>query len=368
MIVYNDSGVFGGHEMMTVEIANSLSKGYDVYFLNACREIREKINSSVHSVVVPAGPKWTHFGLYSYGPASLFRLKKIYEAISPDMSIVSQGMIEAGLRGMFASRISHIKTVSYIPLCQWYHKMGSIAGWMRDICGKYYFNLFDSFITVSKEQEDLIRSRLRPGTEKKIYILDNIIDVSSGDAVGSQFAGGFLRIGIIGRLDFFQKGQDKAVEIAKGMTRRSIAFKFVVIGEGKDRSRLLRQIDENRLRDNFVLKGWVDNKRQAYSDIDVVLIASNFEGVPLVLLEALQLKKIIIAPDIGIFREYLDDCFLYKNHDDAINKLADIETLKRNFNEKIYAMRKKMLDRHDPEKFKNALYKIVGELIERDDV
>lgn len=362
IIIYNDSRVLGGHEMMTIEMANSLSQKYDVFFLCFNQEIKSRLNGRVRVVCIPPGPRWTQGGLYSYSPVGMSLLKSLFKQISPGLVIISQGMIESGLKGLRVSKTLRIKTVSYIPLCQSYRSIRARAGAIRDILNRGYYNSFDSFITISNEQASLIKSHLYG--MKKIFVLNNIIDDKELKDIENDVLtiGEVLRIGMIGRVDFFQKGQDKAVEIALGLKRKSYDFKFVIIGDGKDKKALLEKISRNKLLEYFVLKGWLNNKREAYSGIDVVFVASRFEGVPLVLLESIYLKKVILAPDLDVFREYLDEEFLYKDHDDAVRKLLDIERIKKSFSRKIDAMRTAMLEKHNSNKFNADVYRIIDEL------
>lgn len=360
--IYSDSIVFGGHEIMAEEIANALSKRHDVYFLFFDKELGEKLSESVHKIGIPIRTRYPYGGLNSLNIRDIFYLRRIFSEIKPELSIISQGLIELGLKGMWASRLARIKTVSYIPQCLSYREMKAPLGGIRDLFNQIYYNLFDGFITVSEEQKHLIERYLK--AKKSIFILNNFVTLDSPQENGLEDAPqeGMLRIGLIGRITFADKGHDRAVDIAGILKKRLLNFKFVIVGEGKDKGRLLRLIKKNGLGDFFIFKGWVADKKAVYSDIDVVLSTSNFEGVPLVLLECIAFKKMIIAPDKGMFKECLDAEFLYRSHEEVADKLSNIEPLKRRFEGKIAETRERILKKYNRLNFESTLYSIIDNL------
>lgn len=357
--VYSDSIDFGGHEIMIVKIANALSKRHDVYFLFFNKELGDKLSESVHKIRIPVSSKRPYGGLNSLNIRDILYLRRIFSEIKPELSIISQGLIELGLKGMWASRLARIKTVSYIPLCLSYREMKAPLGWIRDLFNQKYYNLFDGFITISEEQKHLIERYLK--VKKNVFVLNNFVALSSMQINATKDAPheGTLRIGLIGRIVFAQKGQDRTIDIARILKNRSINFKFIIVGEGKDKGKLLKLVKKNELDDFFLFKGWVADKKAVYSDMDVVLSTSNFEGVPLVLLECIAFKKMIIAPNKGIFKEYLDAEFLYSSYEEAAYKLSNVEPLKKRFEGKITEMREGILKKYNRLNFENTLYSII---------
>ncbi len=360
--IYNDSKEFGGHEIMTARLANALSRRHEVYFLFRNENFEKALSEGVNRIRIKLGPNWSYGGLGSYNIIDIVCLLRILRSIKPDLSIISQGLIELGLKCAWASKLQGIKTVSYIPLCFPLRSMGAGSGKIRDILGVYYYNLFNAFITVSEEQKSLIRSNL--WGEKPIYVLDNFVDTEKalGNSVEQKSQGDVLKIGLIGRIVFAHKGQDKAVHIADQLRNRKIKFQFVVIGDGKDKDRLVDMINEKDLKDYFVFKGWLDNVKEIYSGIDVLLITSNFEGLPLVMLEALLLRIIVLAPDVGVFKEYLDDVFLYKEYSDAANALLNIDLLRKRFQETWEESRNTILKRHNAKAFEDSTIRIITDI------
>lgn len=73
--------------------------------------------------------------------------------------------------------------------------------------------------------------------------------------------------------------------------------KLFIYGVGEELSELRVWIKENRLEDNMVLKGNTDHVPEVLSKAKALLMTSDFEGMPNVLLEAMAVGVPIIATD-----------------------------------------------------------------------
>ena len=73
--------------------------------------------------------------------------------------------------------------------------------------------------------------------------------------------------------------------------------KLLILGEGGERERLHRQIERLQLSDHVQLLGRCKNPYSYMSRCDVFVLSSNFEGLPNVLIEALQCGCKIVSTD-----------------------------------------------------------------------
>ncbi len=306
---------------MSVEMANSLARQYKVYFVFFNRQIGSILNSKVEKMKIPVSSAVSFAGIRSFNPFHIFYLIKLFKKISPDLAIICQGSIEYCFKGVIASRYLNIKTVSYLPMAFSFQAMGLALGYIRDIINRYFYNSLDIFITVSKEQELLIKQNL--AFSKDVFILDNFMSVENNTIPPIvHYNKKRLRIGVIGNIKFKTKGQHKTVKIAKRLLNRRVDFEFVIIGAGKDIAKLVKLVNGSGLNERFVFKDWINDKSDIYSGLDIVLITSNFDAFPLTLLESISFNKIIFAPNKGIFKEYLSDSFLFTDENDAADKIS----------------------------------------------
>ena len=79
--------------------------------------------------------------------------------------------------------------------------------------------------------------------------------------------------------------------------------KFLIIGSGDQDNKAKELIKKYKLQDNFILTGHEDNVYRFYPIIDIFFLPSIYEGLPMVILEAMSFKKPIVAMNVGSINE-----------------------------------------------------------------
>lgn len=105
-------------------------------------------------------------------------------------------------------------------------------------------------------------------------------------------------IGTVGRLNK-QKGIEYFLEAAREIADQFPAARFVVVGEGPERPRLEALIRKLRLQDRAFLLGERQDMPGVYASLDVFVLASVDEGMPMTILEALAARKPVVATRVG---------------------------------------------------------------------
>lgn len=174
----------------------------------------------------------------------------------------------------------------------------------------HIYSYADAIIAVSKSvEEDLIRMRPK---------LSHLIKVIPTPALNPKI---YQHAEELPRHPWFQ---EKTVPIVvsvgrlrphKGMydllraflcVRRSTVARLIIVGEGDDRSRLESFIEQNGLKDDVHLVGFTANPFSFMKHSDVFVLASHYEGLPNVLIQALSLGVAVVATDSpGGVREVL---------------------------------------------------------------
>lgn len=111
------------------------------------------------------------------------------------------------------------------------------------------------------------------------------------------FAGGVPTLLSMGRMSP-EKDQKKLIDAIADLNERGLETRLVIFGSGPLESLLRDQIAELGLEDLVFLAGQRSNPFPALSLCSAFVLASNHEGQPMVLLEALVLGKHVIATDI----------------------------------------------------------------------
>jgi glycosyltransferase involved in cell wall biosynthesis len=109
------------------------------------------------------------------------------------------------------------------------------------------------------------------------------------------FDDGRLHLLFVARL-VAQKDPLMMVEVARELKQRGLDFCIHVIGGGELEPDVLALVDDYRLRDEVVLEAPTHELRPWYARVDALLMTSVFEGVPVIVYEALAMELPIVAP------------------------------------------------------------------------
>jgi glycosyltransferase involved in cell wall biosynthesis len=123
-------------------------------------------------------------------------------------------------------------------------------------------------------------------------------------------------IGLVGRVDFHQKGHDTAVRTARRLADRGIAATWAVIGDGPDLGRMRQMVARMNLADRFAFLGWRRDIPEVLPALDVLALPSKFEGLPLTAVEALSARVPVVAFAVDGLAELLAPPFAVPPQDD----------------------------------------------------
>lgn len=367
IVLYNDSPHFGGQEVMSALVANELGSRHEVVYFHAMEELPGHLRPQVRSVRVPFSSSLGTLAILRNLNAREVRwLADRFAECRPDLALIVQGSVDLSLRGALAARRLGIPTVSYLPMAFPRREMGLRGGPLLDRYTALFYRLFDAFVTISASQRTFIHAFAGP--DKPVFVLDNCIDARVTRPRPARGGGDRdLRIGVVGRLEWHQKGLGHLVEVARELKAARPDAVWVVVGDGPDRDRLERELTRRGLRERFEFRGWVKDRDEAYGAFDILFIPSLFEGVPMVLLEALARDVPVLArlaPGTQVFREYLPPPLLYGDTGAAVSKLASARTLLGQHRECAAEVRERALGKHSPERFASRVHEIVADLLD----
>lgn len=104
------------------------------------------------------------------------------------------------------------------------------------------------------------------------------------------------------------KGFDLLLKIAKALKEKSsIDFKILVAGNCTEMETYRDLIEENRLKDNLVFLGFVEDVHTVYQNSDIFLMLSKLEAFGLVTVEAMLNKAVVVGIRCGGTKEIIVD-------------------------------------------------------------
>lgn len=94
-----------------------------------------------------------------------------------------------------------------------------------------------------------------------------------------------------------------AIEIYKEMP----AVNFLMVGDGVLKSQCKRILDAATLDGRFIFAGWRRDVSEILDVLDVVVLTSKWEGMPISIIEALSKGRVVVATDAGGTSELVKD-------------------------------------------------------------
>jgi glycosyltransferase involved in cell wall biosynthesis len=119
-------------------------------------------------------------------------------------------------------------------------------------------------------------------------------------------ASGEVALACVGRLDVASKGQDVLLQVLGLPHWRERKVRLSLVGEGPN-ERCLRRMAERLGLTNVEFRGQSDNMEAVWTEHHALVLSSRFEGMPLVVMEAMLCGRPCIATDVGGNRELIRD-------------------------------------------------------------
>jgi glycosyltransferase involved in cell wall biosynthesis len=138
-----------------------------------------------------------------------------------------------------------------------------------------------------------------PAHWHKLHVVRCGLDVASFDAETSSEADA-PRLVCVGRLSP-EKGQVLLVQAAALLRDRGVDLEIVLVGDGPSRADVERAVRELGLGKAIRMEGWrsSDEVRRWISRSRALVLPSFSEGIPVVLMEAMALRRPVIATYVG---------------------------------------------------------------------
>jgi len=151
-----------------------------------------------------------------------------------------------------------------------------------------------NIITVSEGIEDDLLSMINI-SPKSIQTIYNPVDVEELHelAMKQQLIPKDNYIVHIGR---FSKVKRHDI-LLKAFQKTDLDVKLILVGDGEEKENIVQLIDELNLKNRVILLGFLQNPYPIMKNAKILILSSEYEGLPTVLIEALALDTLIISTD-----------------------------------------------------------------------
>ncbi len=191
--------------------------------------------------------------------------------------------------------------VIYTPHGGVVHSMFSrIESWIYRLVERFLCHFTDLLLFESRYTASSFAAKFGCGSVHTRVNYNGIawIEQSQAAPAPGRIEGQPLRIGYFGILRH-EKGPHLALQAVQSLLAKGRAFEFHLYGNGPLRQSLEDEIEKSGLTDRIFLHGEVDDVYRTMQSLDFVLIPSLFESFGYVAVEAMMLKKSLIASNAG---------------------------------------------------------------------
>jgi len=226
--------------------------------------------------------------------------------------IFTQDPFETGLAGWRLAKKNKIKLQLQIhtDFLSPYFWRESLANKLRVRLGKFLIRRADGFRVVS---ERIKRSLIAQGVSaEKIFILPIFVDVQKFIAapmatdLKQKYPQFDFIILIASRLSR-EKNIGLTLEAMREIVRQYPKTGLVMVGDGPEKENLKFKIKNLKLHDSVVLEPWNNDLASYYKSANIFLLASNYEGWGMAVVEAMAARCPVVMTDVGCAGELVKD-------------------------------------------------------------
>ena len=239
---------------------------------------------------------------------AIFDLVNYINSAKPD--IIHLNSSKAGIIGSIAARLAKHKAKVVYTIHGWVflEPMNKFKRWLYIRLEKFA-SRFRNKIIILGLKEKQIALNYKICHEEKIKVLPHgIIKFNRTSKERAREKLGLPQnkkiIGTISNL-YTSKGIEYLIEAAANIKDDNIIF--VVIGDGELKNELNSKIQKLNLQNRFNLLGEVFYAAQYLNAFDIFTLSSIKEGMPFVILEAMEAGLPIVATDVGNIQEMMED-------------------------------------------------------------
>ena len=298
----------GGLEKVVIDLVNHIDRDrfdISVVCVDGRGTLFDRLELEDGACLVVDKSRSRHTPVGTFDPGVLWRMRSFF--VRRDVSVVHAHNMGPLVFGGISARLGPRRpTVVYTEHNQIY---SASAATRRKFI--FYIRLADHVVAVSHDLKRTLTRKVRPPVP--VRVVHNGIDgskfaLADGADVRAELGVGADEILIgAGVVLSKQKGLPFLLEAAREVVTKEPRARFVLAGEGPLRAELEQTASDLGLGDRFRFLGYRSDMPRVISALDVYVLSSLWEGLPLALLEALAMGKPVVATRVGGNPEVVDN-------------------------------------------------------------
>lgn len=207
----------------------------------------------------------------------------------------------------FLGRLVHRKT--RIPVLYTEHNMQERYHWVTRIINKWSFNIQHLAFGVSEDVSSSIRKHIQPsipvrtllnGVNTDTFVRQGNREIKEGLGIPPQTI-------VVGNLAVFrfQKRLMEWLQAFKKLRDNNRGVHGILVGAGPLEEEIKNEVRRLGLEDHVRLPGLQTEVKPYLEAMDIFMMSSSFEGLPIALLEAMSMECAVVATDAGGIKEVI---------------------------------------------------------------
>lgn len=169
---------------------------------------------------------------------------------------------------------------------------------------KAYYDQVAALVCVSSRIKEKLLNDNTGIDGNRVSVIPCGIQLPGG--VQRRYEAGKLRLIFTGRITEYQKRVSDLLKIGLKLSEKKHDFVLKIIGDGSDRKTLEQEVIQSGLQENIIFYGWL-SKDEIYDQLyqsDLLLLTSDFEGMPIAVMEGLSAGCGIISTRVSGVEDY----------------------------------------------------------------
>ena len=191
-----------------------------------------------------------------------------------------------------------------------YSKIFENENQMKDFFEEIKYQKFSNIVFVSQEGADDFKN-VFPQKTDNVIVCNNMIDYKniinkSKEKIEYKKNDRPLFINI-SRHEEKQKRLTRIIEASKMLKEENFEFEILMIGSGPDTDKYKKMVEENNLEKNIIFLGELKNPYPYFKIGDSLILTSEYEGYPVVFIEAMILGLPILTTNVSDSKAEIDN-------------------------------------------------------------
>ncbi|MCB0279578.1 MAG: glycosyltransferase [Calditrichaeota bacterium] len=288
LVIFCRSKGWGGTEKNSLLIAQELSKkNYQVYLVSNSDHLFSiaKPNENLSLIRMNSGG--------DLNPVSIWKTYQLIRRLQPDCVFLT--MNKDYWLGGLAAYLSGKRVVI---------RLGIERETKQNLKYRLIYGRFIDLVTVNSQviKDTLLRTTPQL-TESQLRVIHNGVTIKTKNSTTDSE---FKMIGAAGRLTE-QKGFDILLNALSQLKKSNQQFKVIIAGEGPDEVKLKSHCSELGLNDHVSFPGFLSDMNAFYSQLDLFVISSRYEGMASAATEAMAYGIPVVTTNVSGANELLDN-------------------------------------------------------------